>query len=165
MADKSSFTPEWKLLLRSVMTAGLAVSMADPNGLWGLLKEGVASAKALAEAKIDPGADTLVKAVVGDFDTATGRSAARDDLKARFTGSKPAEIKQKCIETLRQASALVNAKAPNDAIAFKGWLRHISQRVAEAATEGGFLGIGGVQVSEAEKATLAEISNALGLPA
>jgi hypothetical protein len=35
--------------------------------------------------------------------------------------------------------------------------------VAEAASEGGFLGIGGVQVSEAEKATLAEISNALGL--
>ena len=70
MADKSSFTPEeWTLLLRSVMTAGIAVSMAEPSGLWGLLKEGVASAKALAEAKIDPGADALVKAVVGDFDT------------------------------------------------------------------------------------------------
>jgi hypothetical protein len=166
MADKSSFTSEeWKLLLRSVMTAGMAVSMADPSGLWGLLKEGVASAKALAEAKIDPGADALVKAVVGDFDTATGRSAAHDDLKAQFAGSKPAEIKQKCIETLRQTSALLDAKAPNDAVAFKGWLRHISQRVAEAASEGGFLGIGGVQVSEAEKATLAEISNALGLPA
>ena len=78
MADKSNFAPEeWKLLLRSVMTAGIAVSMAEPSGLWGLLKEGVASAKALAEAKIDPGADALVKAVVGDFDTATGRSAAR----------------------------------------------------------------------------------------
>jgi hypothetical protein len=163
MADKSSFAPEeWKLLLRSVMTAGLAVSMADPSGLWGLLQEGVASAKALAEAKIDPGADALVKAVVSDFDTATGRSAARDDLKAQFAGSRPAEIKQKCIETLRQVSALLDAKAPNDAVAFKGWLRHVSQRVAEAASEGGFLG---VKVSEAEKATLAEISNALGLPA
>ena len=165
MADKSSFTPdEWTLLLRSVMTAGIAVSMAEPSGLWGLLKEGVAGAKALAEAKIDPGADALVKAIVGDFDTATGRSAARDDLKAQFITSKPAEIKQKCIETLRQTSALLDAKAPNDAVAFKGWLRHVSQRVAEAANEGGFLGIGGVQVSEAERATLAEISGALGLP-
>ena len=37
--------------------------------------------------------------------------------------------------------------------------------VAEAAKEGRFLGIGGVAVSEAEKATLTEISTALKLPA
>jgi hypothetical protein len=30
------------------------------------------------------------------------------------------------------------------------WLRQISQHVAEASTEGGFLGIGGVRVSDAE---------------
>ena len=55
------------------------------------------------------------------------------------------------------------SRAPGDAAAFKGWLRQISQHVAEAATEGGFLGIGGVAVSETEKATPAEISGALGL--
>jgi hypothetical protein len=38
----------------------------------------------------------------------------------------------------------------------------ISQNVAEASSEGGFLDIGGVQVSDAEKATLADISKALG---
>ena len=65
----------------------------------------------------------------------------------------------------RKRAALVDAKAPGDAAAFKGWLKQISQRVAEAAKEGGFLGIGGVRVSEAEKATLAEISSALKLPA
>ena len=43
--------------------------------------------------------------------------------------------------------------------------RTISDFVAEAAKEGGFLGIGGVAVSDAENATLAEISNALKLPA
>ena len=55
--------------------------------------------------------------------------------------------------------------APGDAAAFKGWLRQISQHVAEASKEGGFLGIGGVRVSEAEKATLNEISSALKLAA
>ena len=69
------------------------------------------------------------------------------------------------IETLRQAGAVVDAKAPGDAAAFKGWLRQISQHVAEASKEGGFLGIGGVPVSEAEKATLTEISSALKLAA
>jgi hypothetical protein len=62
---------------------------------------------------------------------------------------------------LRQAGAVVDAKAPGDAAAFKGWQRQISQHVAEASKEGGFLGIGGVSVSEAEKVTLTEISSEL----
>ena len=115
----------------------------------------------LAKAKVDPGSNALVKAVAADFGTSEGRSIARDGVKEKLTGSKPADIKDKCIETLRQLGALVDSKAPGDAAAFKGWLRQISQHVAEAATEGGFLGIGGVAVSDAEKAALAEISGAL----
>jgi hypothetical protein len=42
-------------------------------------------------------------------------------------------------------------------------LGHIAQLVAEAAAEGGFLGFGGVQVSDKEKATLAEINTTLGV--
>jgi hypothetical protein len=37
----------------------------------------------------------------------------------------------------------------------------VAQKAAEAGTEGGFLGFGGVAVSDAEKATLVEISAAL----
>ena len=96
---------------------------------------------------------------------AEGRTITRDGLKDKLKGAMPAEIKDKCVEILRQAAAVVDAKAPGDAAAFKGWLRQISQHVAEAAKEGGFLGIGGVAVSEAEKATLTEISSALKLPA
>jgi hypothetical protein len=48
----------------------------------------------------------------------------------------------------------LEAKAPEDAPAFKAWLQAIAQRVAEAAKEGGFMGFGGVRVSDAEKATL-----------
>src|SRR6516165_2116284 len=88
---------------------------------------------ALMTAKLDPGADALIKAVVADFETAEGRSTPRDGLKEKLTGGKPNEIKAKCIETLRQAGAVVDAKAPGDAAAFKGWLRQISQHVAEAS--------------------------------
>jgi hypothetical protein len=62
-------------------------------------------------------------------------------------------------------SALLDAKGPGDAAAFKSWLQSIAQHTAEAAKEGGFLGFGGVQVSEAETATLAEIRAALRLTA
>ena len=165
MTDKSNFTPEeWKLLLQSVIAVGIAVTAAEPSGLWGLLKESFAGGTDLAKAKMDPSTNALIKAVVADFSTAEG-SAARDGLKNTFKGSKPAEIKDKCIEILRQTAAIVDVKAPGDATALKSWLQQISQHVAEASKEGGFLGIGGVPVSDAEKATLTEISSALKLAA
>ena len=164
MATKTDFSPEeWKLLLESPMMTSMAVTAAEPSGLWGMLKESFASATDLAKAASDAGANSLVKAVATDFTTSEGRSTARDDLKAKLAGSKAADIKVKSIDALKQVSALLDTKAPGDAVAFKSWLRQISENVAEAAEEGGFMGFGGVKVSEAEKATLADISRALGV--
>jgi hypothetical protein len=165
MTDKSTFTKdEWALLLESPMIAGMAITAADPSGLWGLLKESFAGGGALTQAITSSTTNTLVKAVVSDFSNSEGRSAARDGLQAKFANSQPADVKTKSIESLRQVSALLDTKAPADSAAFKSWLRQISQSTAEAATEGGGLfGIGGVKVSDAEKATLTEISGALGI--
>ena len=53
MTDKSNFTSdEWKVLLESVMAAGIAITAAEPS-LWGLLKESFASGTDLAKAKMD----------------------------------------------------------------------------------------------------------------
>src|SRR3954453_9434231 len=124
MADKSSFTEEeWTLLLESPMMAGMAVTAADPSGLWGLLKESFASGSALAKAMTDPGSNPLVKALATDFSTSEARSAARDGLKAKLANSQPAEVKTKSIEALRQVSAMLAIKAPCNAAAFKSWLR------------------------------------------
>jgi len=164
MADKTSFTKdEWALLLQSPMNAGMAISAAEPSGLFGLLKESFAGGAALAQAASDPNANPLIKAFVSDFQTSAGRAAAHDGLKAEVANCKPTEVKTKAIDSLRQVSTVLAAKAPNDAAAFKGWLRQISQKTAEAASEGGGLFGGGVQVSDAEKATLGEISSALGI--
>jgi hypothetical protein len=163
MANKSSFEPqEWTTILDGVLSAGLAVSMAEPSGLIGMVQEGFASAKDLAAVKNNPNAGELIKAIVADLETPAGRTAARDGLKASLKGKSRADAKTACIATLKDASALVSAKAPQDAAGFKAWLLQISQHVAEASKEGGFLGFGGVAVSDAEKATLAEITRALG---
>jgi hypothetical protein len=164
MADKTSFTKdEWALLLRSPMNAGMAITAAEPSGLFGLLKESFAGGTALAKAAADPNANPLVKAVVADFQTSDGRTAAHDGLKAEFANSAPAEIKTKAIDSLRQVATVLATKAPGDAAAFKGWLRDIGEKTAEAASEGGGWFGGGTQVSAAEKATLGEISSALGI--
>jgi hypothetical protein len=164
MADKSAFTSdEWNTLLESVMAAGIAVTAAEPSGLWGLLKESFASGTLLAKAKMDTGSNPLIKAVVDDFATSEGRATSRDGLKEKLGGRKPAEVKTACIAILGKVDGILSAKAPGDADAFKNWLRQVSQAVAEASTEGGFLGIGGVAVSDAERATVSEISRTLKL--
>jgi hypothetical protein len=164
MATKTTFTPEeWQVLMEGVMSSGMAVTAADPSGLWGLLKEGFANASALQTAKADPQSNELIKAIVTDFESSDGRKRVQDGLRKRFEGAKSGEVKTRAIETLRQASSVLAAKAPDEAASVRTWLRTVGERVAEAAPEGGFLGFGGVPVSEAEKATLSEISDALSI--
>lgn len=166
MANKQNFTPEeWTKLLQSTMLVGIAVSAADPSGLWGTLKEAAAGSSAVVEAKRDAGSNELVRAVASDFETSQGRSDVQSALKVCFADAHPADCVQRSLANLREVSAILDTKAPADAGAFKAWLRGISEKVAEAAAEGGFLSFGGVQVSDAEKATLADIAKALGTTA
>jgi hypothetical protein len=164
MAIRDNFTPEeWTKVLESIMVAGIAVSAADPSGLWGTLKEAAASSSALATAKRDPNANELVKTVVADFETSEGRSKIQKAIRERFAQAEPSECVERSLASLREVSAIVDAKAPDEAAGFKSWLRGISQKVAEAAVEGSFLGFGGIRVSNAETATLRDISKALGM--
>ena len=163
MASKAAFTTEeWNQVLGGVFMAGFAVTAADPSGLWGLLKETFASGRALMEAKNSASASELSKAIVNDMETSEGRSAAQAYVKGRLHGAKRDEIKQRAIDALRAAASIVDQKAASDADAYKAWLLQIANSVAEASKEGGFLGFGGVDVSDSEKATLSEIATALG---
>jgi hypothetical protein len=62
---------------------------------------------------------------------------------------------------LGQVATVLDAKAAADAPAVKAWLNQTARSVAEASTEGGFLGFGGVAVSDAEKASLEDVAKAL----
>ena len=163
MANKNDFTPEeWTKVLESIMVAGIAVSTADPSGLWGTLKEAAAGSLALAAAKRDPSSNELIKAAIADFERSDEGRSSILAMRERFAKAGPTECVQRSLASLREVSAIVDAKAPDEAAAFKTWLRYISQKVAEAAVEGSFLGFGGVRVSDAETATLRDISEALG---
>ena len=166
MASKQSFSPEdWTKILESVALSGVAVTAADPSGLMGLMKESFAAANAVVSEKTDPSANELIKAVVADFETSEGRTRIREALKTRLAGASQADVSQRAVKALGEVSALLDAKAPTEAAAFKTWLRTMSGKVAEAATEGGTLGFGGTKVSEKEKATLNDIAKALGIAA
>ena len=164
MTSKMNFSEaEWKTILASPMFASTAVSMADPNGIWGMIKEGMTSARALLDARQDPSTNALILSVVAEIETSEGRESIREGLKAELTGKKPAEVKAQALTGLARANEILRAKAPGDATAFKSWLMHVAEKVAESTKEGSVLGFGGVAVSEAEKATLSEISRTLGV--
>jgi hypothetical protein len=162
MTTKADFTPdEWNALLAGPMLAGMAVTIAEPSGLFGMLQEGWASAKSMLGAKSDPGASQLAKAIAEDFTASEGRHAAQAYVKSQLTGKSAAELKPQIIGALGTIAGILDAKAGTEAASVKAWLAQTAENVAEASKEGGFLGFGGVTVSDSEKASLAEVAKAL----
>lgn len=152
---------EWARVLASPLVVGMAITAAEPSGVWGILKESTASGWALLQSRQSAPSGTLVRAIADAFGDATARTAAREHTKRLFTGVQPKEITKKAINEVRETGDLVRAKAPAEFAAYSDWLQAIAQKAAEASAEGGFLGFGGVQVSDAEKATLEDIRKAL----
>ncbi|MEZ5816546.1 MAG: hypothetical protein R3D44_05650 [Hyphomicrobiaceae bacterium] len=162
MAAKADFTSEeWSKLLESPMMVGMAISASEPSGLWGLLHEGFSGARQLTGSRDSE--TQLIKDIVADLATSEGRTIARDALQAQFKGAKPAEIVDRSVVTLREIAGILDRKAGGEAVAVKSWLYAHAERVANAASEGGFLGFGGQKVSENERATLKQISDALAI--
>jgi hypothetical protein len=79
-------------------------------------------------------------------------------------GATPEKVQEAAAEILRRTSALLSTKATHEeASEVKAWLAKIAQATAEAAKEGGFLGFGGLSVSDQEKAALGMVDAALSL--
>ena len=136
MGNKQNFMPEeWIQVVESVMLSGIAVSAADPSGLLGTLKEGFASSSALKAAKVDANSNELIQAAVAEFETSQGRSKIQQALRERFAGAHPADCVERSLTGLKKVSTILDAKAPDDAAAFKAWLCTISQKVAAASVE------------------------------
>jgi hypothetical protein len=147
---------EWESLLEAPMMAAMAVVAASPSGPIGVLKEMFAVGKGFMEGA-EGTTNPLIAAVVADVKAGnrpTPPTERPQDL---------AQVKTQALRACREAAALVGRKAQDEAEGYKQWLLSTAQRAAEAAKEGGMLGIGGVPVNDAEKAALGEVAQALGL--
>jgi predicted DNA-binding protein YlxM (UPF0122 family) len=161
MVGKAEFTPEeWKTLASAPMLATMAMTLAEPGGILGMIKESAAGVSAVLEPRNAPD-DTLMKHIAEEFTTSEGRSAVHDTIKETFSGKPREELKGQIMAALQRAGEIADQKAGADAAPYKMWLKHIAEHVAEASSEGGFFGFGGVQVSEAEKASIHDIASAL----
>lgn len=155
MAINERFSPEaWDAVIAGPFHAAFAIIAADPGGVVGAAKEAAALAGILSAGD---GAGGLVDEVAA----AIGRDRpAMGDLGLRRRPRD--EVLTSSVEAMRHAVSVVHTTSPEEAGAYARWLVAISERVAQAANEGGVLGLGGERVSEDEQAALSRIRATLG---
>lgn len=157
MPFKDSFSSEeWAQVSHAPLMAMVAIGASDPGGLLAAAKEGSALAMALVHAVKDH-PDGLVHEVASEIKESRPGHKELGIEK----GQSREQVEQHAVDAIRRASELVVAKAPAEAEAYRAFLTATSQKIAEAAKEGGFLGIGGERVSEAEQQALGLIAGAL----
>ena len=162
MPYRTLFTPdEWQLLLDVPPLVGSAVMVAGRSGL-GTVKEAFVLANAVLSGKQEYGDNPLVVALVN----ARLEEGERSDVE-KWSGPYHAldaeQLRKTTAEKCHAVRELLAAKCPAESGGYSEWAVHVGRRVAEAAKEGGFLGIGGERVSIEEKEVLDEIATALGV--
>ena len=163
MANKADFTSEeWQQIITAPQVAAMYIALASPSGPVGVIQEMMASSKVIVEAMQAGTGNALIDAVAADW---REKAEKKEKPQALQMGKDPNEVKARCLQACRDLAALLSQKAPAEAEGYKQWVYHAAQDSAEAAKEGGFLGIGGTRVNEAEVAALKEIASALGIVA
>jgi hypothetical protein len=145
VATKSDFNAdEWSTIVEGPVLAGMRVVTA---GRGGKIRESLAIGKVYAEARQAQGANELLDELVGS-------PPAVDPQKLQGAQS----ISALATERLQQALRLLESKATSDDVeAYKQFVLSVGRAAAEAHKEGGFIGIGGRQVSDEEQAALDEL--------
>jgi hypothetical protein len=163
MTGKPDFTAEeWTRLKRAPFIAGMAISLADPGGPIEVVKETAATLKTVTGAAEQGGRGELVGAVATEV---SAEAKERKNPLGEFR-AKGALAGQEILEELTAVNRIVSEKAtPEEADAYRGWLRDSAQEAANAAKEGGFLGFLAGLVREGEQRMLDKLDEALAPPA
>jgi hypothetical protein len=148
---------EWKALIKAPMMVSYAVAGASPSGGSAYRDEMKAVADAIVDGSEQAPAGSLTQAVADEI-----VANATDELRGPTEQVSVSEIKDRAIELCNEVARILGAKADaQEAADYKRWLLMVGERVAQASTEGGFLGFGGARVSGDKAATLSEIAAAL----
>lgn len=161
MSLKDKFTPdEWFQVMTGPGRVGAAVVAASPSGLTGLVAEAQAIAGAIRDQMAAAGRTPLLEAMAADL---MGTPPSAQDRPQEERARDMEEARARSVEAVRQVVWLVGSKAgPEDLAAYRRLLLTVAERTAQAAKEGGFLGIGGEQVSDKERAVLEELRSVIG---
>ncbi|MGH2917345.1 MAG: hypothetical protein ACRDLS_01915 [Solirubrobacteraceae bacterium] len=146
MTGKAEFNAEeWSTLVSAPLLAAMLIVAADKGGS---IRESVAATRGYAAAR---------ERYDGEFMSAllTTPPASGGARKPRSRE----ELQVEAFTALREAIAILERRGTEDeVIDYKRFVFYLAEDVARAHKEGGFLGIGGTEISERERAALDEIA-------
>lgn len=155
---KTDFSAEeWKLLIGAPGVASVLIIGADFH-LFGVPGEFKAMAVSVASTERAGAASDLVAEMIADME------AMDSDDNDDPPDTNDEEWSVELFRWLTDAAAVIDrVGAVEESLGYKRWVLKVANAVAEASTEGRFLGIGGHRVSDKEKLSLEQIAGALQL--
>ena len=151
MTTKADFNAEeWSTIAEGPLLAGMRVITASRGGT---IRESLAMGKTYARARQQQGESELL-------DDLVAAPPSLDPERVRGAG----DIGRASSEGLRTALEVLGRKTtPEEVEAYKRFVMSAAEAAANAHKEGGFMGVGGKQVSDEEQAALDEIAATLQL--
>lgn len=146
MTTKAAFNAEeWSVVANAPFLTAMLVIAADRGGT---VRESLAISRAYASMREQDNGE-LLQAVLATPPSIDPATAPRT----------PEDLRREAPATLRQAIEILERHATDDeVVSYKRFVFSVADTVARAHREGGFLGIGGTEVSEHEQAALDEIA-------
>jgi hypothetical protein len=153
MTKKAEFNAEeWSQVLEGPALAGLIVVSAERGGT---IREAISMAKAYTAAREQYAGNELLDEIL----------SSRPEADPRKYGG-PEELRERGLQRIAETVRLLEQKAtPEEVDAYKRFTVDVARHAAEAHKEGGFLGVGGKRVSDAEQEALKQIASTLGIEA
>lgn len=166
MQEELGFTDaEWGLLVGLPQSVLLAASSIEDDGTRRTATENSAGMTAIADGR--QSASQLVYAIANEIAVQVGDPEEDEELPGQPVTelpvvSEPDAYAADVLDRARSAVALLKERADEgDAGAYKHWLVTIADEVVGAASTGGVLGIGGTQVSDAERTFRDDLASTL----
>ncbi len=148
MTGKAAFNAEeWSTVVEAPVLVAFRVIMAERGGT---LRESLSLGRAYVEARKGHEGELLEAIVSSAPDIDKDAMEPTDGLAERTDDS------------LREALGLLEQKATREEVeSYKRFVLSVGETVARAHSEGGFLGIGGKEVSEREQAALDAVAETI----
>jgi hypothetical protein len=142
MTKKAAFNAEdWSVVTNAPLLTAMLVIAADRGGA---VRESIAISRVYADAR-EQGGGELLEAVLSTPPAIAPRT--------------PEDLRREAPATLRQAVGILERHGTEDeVVAYKRFVFSLADTVARAHREGGFLGLGGTEISEHEQEALDEIA-------
>jgi hypothetical protein len=161
MATKADFSDDvWAQISTLPMNVMIAAAAAQSDGSGDSNREVLAGMGELAQAEKAHAGNELIQAVLADLKVQ--EAEGKIDHEVTLSTDQAAAFTQ---QTLAAAAVAVEAiskvATEQEAAEFAGWIHDIAEQTVLAAKSGGFLGMGGDEVSEPEQSFIVQLERRL----